>query len=146
MALIKVERYIHKPDCEISNVYVRGELFCHAIEDAQRPVKIAKQTSIPAGTYDLGIRFSPHFSPILGHDMIWVKDVPGFEFILIHHGNTVLDTDGCLILGKTIGTLLCKDGVVRDAVLTSLPVYKEFYASVIDDIKNGGQQIEYTSI
>jgi hypothetical protein len=146
MALIKVERYIHKPECEISKVYVRGQFFCYAIEDASREVKIKSQTCIPPGTYDLGIRTSPHFSPILGHDMIWVKNVPGFEFILIHHGNTVLDTDGCLILGKTVGTLLCKDGITRDAVLTSRPTYMEFYASVVDDIKKGGQQIEYVSI
>jgi len=146
MALIKVERYIHKPDCEISKVYVRGQFFCYAIEDAAREVKIKKQTCIPVGTYELGVRHSPNFSPKLGHDMIWVKNVPNYEFILIHHGNTVIDTDGCLILGKTIGTLQGKDGVVRDAVLNSKPTYYEFYASVIEDIKAGGQQIEYTSV
>lgn len=146
MALIKVERDIHKPECEISKVYVRGQFFCYAIEDARRETKIPGETCIPPGLYDLGIRFSPHFSPKLGHDMIWVKDVPGYEFILIHTGNTVLDTKGCLILGKTVGTMKCSDGIVRDAVLTSKPTYMEFYASVIGDIKNGGQQIEYTSV
>jgi hypothetical protein len=146
MALIKVERFIHHPDCEISRVYIRDKFFCFAIEDAQRTTKIKGQTCIPQGTYPLGIRHSPRFSPRLGHDMIWVKDVPGFEFILIHTGNTVADTEGCLILGKTIGTLKGNDGIVRDAVLTSKPTYLEFYASVVNDIKAGGRQIEYTSV
>jgi hypothetical protein len=146
MALIKVERFIHHPDCEISRVYIRDKFFCFAIEDAQRTTKIKGQTCIPQGTYNLGLRYSPHFSPKLGHDMIWVKDVPGFEFILIHTGNTINDTEGCLILGKTIGTLKGNDGIVRDAVLTSKPTYLEFYASVVNDIKAGGRQIEYTSV
>jgi hypothetical protein len=146
MALIKVERFIHHPDCEISRVYVRDKFFCFSIEDAARTTKIPKETCIPLGTYDLGVRFSPYFSPKLGHDMIWVQNVPGFQYILIHTGNTITDTEGCLILGKTIGTLQGKDGIVRDAVLTSKPTYLDFYASVIDDIKKGGQKIEYTSV
>jgi hypothetical protein len=146
MALIKVERFIHHADCEISRVYIRDKFFCFAIEDAARTTKIKGETCIPLGTYDLGVRHSPSFSPRLGHDMIWVRNVPGFEYILIHTGNTISDTDGCLIVGKSIGTLKGKDGVVRDAVLTSKPVYFELYASVIDDIRAGGQQIEYTSV
>ena len=146
MALIKVERYSHNPDCEISKVYVRDEFFCYAIEDASRPVKIQNETCIPLGTYDLGTRFSPHFSPIFNHDMIWVQNVPDYEFVLIHHGNTILDTDGCLLVGQTVGTLQTADGVVRDAVLTSKPTYLNLYAAVIDDIKAGGQQIEYVSV
>jgi hypothetical protein len=146
MALIKVERFIHHADCEISRVYIRDKFFCFAIEDAHRTTKIKGETCIPPGTYELGVRHSPYFTPRLGHEMIWVKNVPGFEYILIHTGNTISDTDGCLIVGKSIGTLKGKDGVVRDAVLTSKPTYFELYASVIDDIRAGGQKIEYTTI
>lgn len=141
MALIKVERFLHHPDCVISRVYVRDQFFCFSIEDAERTTKIPGETCIPPGVYNLGTRYSPRFSPRLGHDMIWVQDVPGFQYILIHTGNTKNDTEGCLILGKNIGML---DG--KDAVLTSKPTYLSFYASVIDDIKKGGQKIEYVSI
>ena len=146
MALIKVERFIHHPDCEISRVYVRGNFTCFAIEDVNRTTKIKGQTCIPAGTYPLAMRHSPRFSPKLGHDMIWVQNVPGFEYILIHTGNTISHTEGCLIVGKTIGTLREEDGVVRDAVLTSKPAYLELYAAVVDDIRAGGQFIEYVSV
>ncbi len=141
MALIKVERFLHHPDCEISRVYVRDTYFYFAIEDAQRTTKIKGETCIPLGTYNLSTRFSPKFSPRLNQQMIWVQDVPGFQFIVIHTGNTISDTEGCLILGERIGILNNKD-----AVLNSKPTYNRFYTSVIDDIIKGDQQIEYVSV
>lgn len=140
MPLIRVERFLHHPDCEISRVYVDGVYFCFAIEDAWRTTKIPGQTCIPAGTYALGTRWSPKFSPKYQHEMIWVRDVPGFQYILIHTGNTVDDTEGCLIIGDKIGVLNGKD-----AVLNSRATYLRFYDRVIAAIQAGGQHIEYTS-
>jgi len=141
MALIKVERFLHHPDCEISRVYINGEYFCFSIEDATRTTKIKGETCIPLGVYPLATYKSPRFSKEYNHDMIWVKNVPGFEYILIHWGNTISDTEGCLIIGDKIGVLKQKD-----AVLNSRATYLKFYARVIDQIKAGGQSIEYTSI
>jgi len=141
MTLIKVERFLHHPDCEISRVYINNHFFCFGLEDAKRTTKIHGQTCIPEGKYPLSTRYSPRFSPRTGHDMIWVKNVPGFEYILIHTGNTISDTEGCLILGNKIGVINQKD-----AVLNSKVTYQAFYKKVIDDIKRGNQFIEYTSI
>lgn len=141
MALIKVERFLHHPDCEIGRVYINGEYFCFSIEDATRTTKIKGETCIPPGVYPLATRFSPRFSKEYKHDMIWVQNVPGFEFILIHWGNTISDTEGCLIIGDKIGVVKQKD-----AVLNSRATYLKFYDRVINQIKAGGQVIEYTSI
>lgn len=141
MTLIKVERFIHHPDCEIGRVYVNNEFVCFSIEDANRPNKIKGETCIPLGKYPLGTRLSPRFSKIFNHDMIWVQNVPGFEFILIHWGNTIKDTEGCLIIGDKIGIVN-----QLDAVLNSRNTYVKFYDKVIASIKAGGQFIEYTSI
>jgi len=70
--------------------------------------------------------------------MIWVQKVPEFEYILIHWGNTVSDTEGCLIIGDKIGIINQKD-----AVLNSKATYLKFYYRVIKQIKAGGQTIEY---
>jgi len=138
MALIKVERFLHHPDCEIGRVFVNNELFCYSIEDAYRTTKIKGETCIPDGIYPLATRFSPHFSKTYNHDMIWVQNVPGFEFILIHWGNTISDTEGCLIIGDKIGIVNQKD-----AVLNSKATYLKFYSRVISQITAGGQSIEY---
>lgn len=141
MSLIKVERFLHHPDCEIGRVYVDGVFFCFSIEDAARTTKIHGETCIPLGKYSLSTRWSPKLSPIYNHDMIWLKNVPGFEFILIHWGNTISDTEGCLIVGNKIGILNKKD-----AVLDSKATYLKLYKKVIDKIKSGGQFIEYVSV
>src|SRR6185436_6603557 len=98
-------------------------------------------TCIPDGTYALGTRWSPKFSPKYNHEMVWVKNVPGFEFILIHTGNTIDDTEGCLIIGDRIGVVKGKD-----AVLNSKATYLRFYGRVIDAIRAGGKEIEYARI
>ena len=122
----------------ISQVFVDGELMCFSIEDPVRESKIKGQTAIPAGTYKVGLRNSPRFSGKFKHDMLWVQNVPGFEFILIHWGNTVDDTEGCLLVGQTIGVI---GGKV--AVLNSQMAYLRLYNAVKDAAKAGELVIEY---
>ena len=53
-------------------------------------------TAIPSGRYQLGVHRSPRFGKTLPH----VLDVPDFAFILIHAGNDVDDTEGCILVGR----------------------------------------------
>ena len=49
--------------------------------------------------------------------MLWVRDVPGFEYILIHTGNTDEHTSGCLIVGDSQeNNTIIKDGFVGKSV------------------------------
>jgi hypothetical protein len=52
--------------------------------------------------------------------MIWLRDVPNYEYVYIHIGNTPVDTSGCILVGNTRG----KDwiGHSREAYLTIYPV------------------------
>ena len=80
----------------------------YTLEDEQRDVKVWGETRIPAGTYKLKLRteggfhnrYLSKYSADFHKCMIWVQDVPGFEYILWHTGNTDEHTAGCLILGN----------------------------------------------
>lgn len=65
-------------------------------------------SSIPAQQYLMTWRRSPRFG------MCWhVEDVPGRTVILVHIGNDVDDTEGCLLPGMTLwngGVGSSKDG------------------------------------
>jgi hypothetical protein len=50
---------------------------------------------IPSGVYDLEKRYSE----IYQKDMFFLKDVEGRDGIMIHSGNTIDDTGGCILIG-----------------------------------------------
>jgi hypothetical protein len=53
------------------------------------------KVAIPTGMYPVTLQVSPHFK----HIMPRVQNVPGFDGVLFHSGNTPLDTRGCILLG-----------------------------------------------
>jgi hypothetical protein len=85
--------------CTIGELYVDGEFVCYTLEDAVRDHKIPGETAIPAGRYQVILTWSPRFRRILP----LLMDVPGFEGIRIHPGNTAADTEGCILVGKVRG-------------------------------------------
>lgn len=137
---IRVERFLFKSDCTIGKLYVNDIFVCYTMEDEIRDKKVKGETAVPYGVYKLGLRYSPKFTPVYGHDMIHIMNVPGFEYILLHPGNTDYDTDGCLLVGDSIGRLNN-----QDAVLNSKDTYKALYPVVVAFIKAGvPATIEYT--
>jgi hypothetical protein len=76
-------------------LYVDGKFFGFTLEDERREVKVKGETRIPAGTYELGVRYSPK----LKREAIQIKDVPNFEWVMFHAGNTEADTEGCVLVG-----------------------------------------------
>ena len=124
---------------------------CYTIEDEQRDVKVWGETRIPAGTYQLELRteggFHNRYKSRYGNwhkGMIWVKDVPGFEYILWHTGNTDESTAGCLILGNSQeSNIVKKDGFVgysRDAYAF---VYPRVAAAIESGLRVSVEYIDY---
>ena len=124
---------------------------CYTIEDEQRDVKVWGETRIPAGTYQLELRteggFHNRYKSRYGNwhkGMIWVKDVPGFEYILWHTGNTDESTAGCLILGNSQeSNIVKKDGFVgysRDAYSF---VYPRVAAAIESGLRVSVEYIDY---
>ena len=65
--------------------------------------------------------------------MLHVTDVPNFEYILIHTGNTDEHTAGCLLLGDTSQQNVSKEGFIG----ASTEAYKRVYPRIADAILSG---------
>ena len=105
---IEVRRTEFYPECTHGKLYIDDEYLCDTLEDQDRDFnrdgditdkgegKVYGQTAIPRGRYKLIFRMSKRFGKVLPA----LLDVPGFEGILIHSGNTPEDTNGCILLGR----------------------------------------------
>ena len=105
-------------DYTIGQLFVNGAYECWTLEDAVRSgPKVPGETAIPAGVYRVVIDQSARFGRAMPH----VLDVPGFEGIRIHAGNTVRDTHGCPLLGcERVGAHLARSRVAFDAFMSKL--------------------------
>lgn len=125
----------------------KRNFLCYTLEDEQRDVKVWGETRIPAGRYKLSLRkeggFHSRYQAKYGDmhkGMIHVNDVPGFEFILWHTGNTDEHTAGCLIIGDSQeSNLVKKDGFVGSSVVA----YKKVYPYVAAAIENEDTYVTY---
>lgn len=96
MNLTLIRKY-PAPDCVIGELYIDGKFECFTLEDIERPLKIAGVTAIPRGHYEIVITFSARF----GKPLPLLLNVPGFDGVRIHTGNTSSNTEGCLLVGKS---------------------------------------------
>ena len=112
---IVVKRIALKPTYTIGKLYIDGEYFCDTLEDTVRDLnkngkfdngekKVYGGTAIPYGKYEIEWTYSPRFKKHTPQLM----NVPSFEGIRIHSGNSSTDTEGCLLLGenKQVGKVL----------------------------------------
>ena len=96
-------RYEYSAQATISDWFVNGNRVCYGLEDTVRPrgIKVPKHTAIPAGTYKVGIRYSPRFKremPIIYTEddgVTIIKEGVSFKYAQIHGGNTHENTEGC---------------------------------------------------
>lgn len=94
---IKVIRKEFTENSTIGEMSIDGEFFCYTLEDRIREVKVYGETAIPYGRYKVNITMSNRFKRM----MPLLIDVPGFEGVRIHNGNTDKDTHGCILVGMS---------------------------------------------
>ncbi len=125
----------------IGKMYIDGDYFCDTLEDRVRDinkngkfdngeVKVAGETAIPYGRYQVVVTMSPRFK----RELPRLLNVPNFEGILIHRGNTDKDSAGCLLLGEN---------KVKGKVINSTP-YEQKLVSILKEVQNKGEEIWIT--
>lgn len=97
---LRVERLWKKPAYTVGGLFVDGKFFCNTLEDTVRDLsnekKVYGKTAIPYGEYKVVYNWSPKF----GRNLPRLLNVPAFEGILIHPGNTADDSAGCILVGR----------------------------------------------
>ena len=94
---ITVKRLYKTDTSTIGELLIDGVFECYTLEDVERPVKIKNETAIPKGTYKVIINQSNRFKRLLP----LLLNVPNFEGVRIHSGNTNHNTEGCILVGQT---------------------------------------------
>ena len=110
------QRLAGSPAC-LGRLSLDGHLLCDTLEPPShgltsatdpktiRDIKRLGRSAIPAGVYRLVLGYSPRFSPrpfykTCGGLVPRLLNVSGFDGVLIHCGNTVADTCGCILVGR----------------------------------------------
>jgi hypothetical protein len=94
---IQIKRLHKTENSTIGEMTIDGKWECYTLEDVERDVKIKSETAIPKGTYKVIINKSNRFKNLLP----LLLNVPNFEGVRIHPGNTNHDTEGCILVGRT---------------------------------------------
>lgn len=141
---LKVERKWKKDTYTIGKLYINGVFFCNTLEDKDRgltqkmslmqikSLKVHSQTAIPSGKYNIRMDvISPKyslkpwfFSNCHGGRVPRLENVPGFDGVLIHTGNTAADSSGCILVGKND-----KVGMVTKSKDYFLQLYNKMYVA-----------------
>ena len=135
---VLVHRFASLTDATLGYLYVEAMPQCFTLEDEHRETKVAGDTRIPAGTYELALRaaggmhdrYKARYPEHRG--MLWLKDVPGFEWIYIHTGTDDDDTAGCILVGdgasasgeidRSVNAYRRVYGLISNALLAGEPV------------------------
>lgn len=101
----------------MGELYLNGTFMCYTLEDVERATKIYGATAIPKGAYKGIVNVSARFKRM----MPLLLNVPGFEGVRIHAGNTAKDTHGCILVGLAKG---------EDMVLQSRMAYEKLMEAI----------------
>ena len=148
-ALFEIDKHASAPHAE--GYRCKRKFLAYTLEDEYREEKKYGETRIPNGTYKLALRTVGGYNekykrrfPDFHVGMLHVTNVPGFEYILIHCGNTDEHTAGCLLVGDSQeNNQITKDGFIGK----STQAYKRIYPRIAEALVRGEEvTIKYKTI
>ena len=137
---LTLKRIAKKDTYTVGKLYIDGVYFCDTIEDKDRglyqkqdiqelrKIKVPSKTAIPTGIYKISLSIvSPKFSAKKIYQEICkgkvprLLNVPGYEGVLIHIGNTAEDSAGCILVGQN---------KVVGKVINSTETFRKLYSKI----------------
>lgn len=115
MRILELIRLEEAEDGTLGVLKIDKGVFCFTLELPDRLNEVSR-SSIPAQQYRCERIVSPRFG-----ETYEILNVPGRTHILFHPGNKEEDTDGCVLLGESVGKLMGKK-----AILNSRPTFNKF--------------------
>ena len=150
---LTLKRIAKRPTYTIGKLYIDGEYFADTCEDKDRGLtqsmplaeikkrKVYSLTAIPTGTYTISMNtVSPKYSKrdfykkLCNGKVPRLLNVPGYDGVLIHVGNSDHDTAGCVLVGENS---------VKGKVLNSRVTFSRLYG-VMKTASDKGEKITIT--
>lgn len=138
---LKVERFNRGSDSTLGMLSIDGVFHSFTCEDEERHKKVTNETAIPKGTYEIKLRDEGGMTkryantfPKLHKGMLWLQDVPGFEWVYIHIGNTDDHTSGCILVGYSASLDTLNGG---GTIGRSAQAYENLYKKAVAAIESG---------
>lgn len=131
--ILTLQRDPFRPDGTTGKLAVNGAFFCFTLEPPSETRITDGPVCIPAGEYAVTIDYSPRF----GRAMPRVENVPERAGILIHWGNYVEDTEGCVLVGSSRSVI--QGAAQEPAVWNSRETFDRLYGEIQDGtVEPGG--------
>jgi len=127
----------------IGELSINGKFICYVLEDKDRGLKqdmdikeisrlkLYGVTAIPYGTYRVGITMSNRFKKQLP----LLFNVPGYEGVRIHSGNTAEHSHGCLLVGHKKGIDRVDESMLAMSdlmsILNNAPAHEDITITIV---------------
>ena len=147
---LKLTRYSGTNEDTLGHLKADDKLIAYTLEDEARTIKVFGETRIPAGSYKLKLRehggfFTRYTKRWSWHKgMIELVDVPNFNDILIHLGNSDDDTAGCILVGNTAKVNTIDPGELN--LLDSTNAYRRIYPIIREAIEQSEVILEIIDV
>lgn len=131
---LKLTRFDCGETATLGELSVNGQFECYTLEDKDRKLevrlnnKVYGETCIPRGIYKVIVTYSQRFRK----DLPLLLNVPSFEGIRIHPGNTHEDTHGCPLTG-TAFTKKGNDYSVQNSRNAFIKLFAKIEAALADN-------------
>ena len=144
---LTTKRYSDGGDSTLGLFFIDKQFEGYTLEDEFRKIKVAGETRIPAGRYEIKFRIEPESKMNQRYQAkypwfswhLWLQDVPNFEWIYIHQGVHDDHTDGCILVGDSVNNNVTKAGKLNG----SPTAFKRIYLKVAAAL-NAGEPVFIT--